>query len=195
MNKQLDTVFAVIVGLGVCTGVATSTLSPYAFSSALAATGGALAGAAAVNERKREEDRRMQESMRVASAFKGLYEKNQGLINVQQLSIDAGIEYDKAHRFVQTLCEQQKGNQITTDGGDVFNFPHPANVLDKLTKNAQAWVKSQTDPVLQENASLKAELARIQLAGMIPGQSPAPANPAGSLNNPKESKDPWNNLL
>jgi hypothetical protein len=192
--KTIKKMYAGILGIGLTASVATGIAAPSAFAPTLAVIGGALAGVSLTNEFARKREENMRESFRVASSFKKLYESNKGVVNPQQLSIDAEIPLDQALRFLEALAENQKASDINTEQGRIFNFPHPANVLDTLTNNAQAWAKSQSDPLLQQNAILKAELARLQ---MVVAQAPQPSlqSPARSLNNPEESKDLWNNLL
>ena len=186
--------YAGILGIGLSAGVITGISAPSAFAPTLALMGGALAGVSLTNEAARKREENMRESFRVAAAFKKLYEANRGVVSPQQLSIESDIPLEQALRFLEALAEDQKAADINTEQGHVFNFPHPANVLDKLTSNAQAWAKSQTDPILQQNAILKAELARLQMAAGQPPQ-PVPQPPVGTLNNPKEPNDPLNNLL
>lgn len=186
--------YAGILGIGLTAGVVTGIAAPSAFAPTLASMGGALTGVSLMSELARKREENMRESFRVAAAFKKLYEANRGIVSPQQLSIESDIPLEQALRFLEALAEDQKAADINTEQGHVFNFPHPANVLDKLTSNAQAWAKSQTDPILQQNAILKAELARLQMAAGQPPQ-PVPQPPVGTLNIPKEPNDPWNNLL
>ena len=192
--KTIKNMYAGILGIGLSAGIITGISAPSAFAPTLALMGGALAGVSLTNEAARKREENMRESFRVAAAFKKLYEANRGVVSPQQLSIESDIPLEQALRFLEALAEDQKAADINTEQGHVFNFPHPANVLDKLTSNAQAWAKSQTDPILQQNAILKAELARLQMAAGQPPQ-PVPQPPAGTLNIPKEPNDPWNNLL
>jgi len=187
ISKTLGT----ILGIGACATGAAFFINPSLYPASVAATGAALGGASVVTELRRKREDRAVESARVAVAFSGLYELNKGLVSPQQLSIMAGVPTDEIEVFLKHLCEQQQGRFIETPKGVVYNFPHPNNVLKQLTNNAQAWVKSQTDPLLQENANLKAELA--QLSAYIRAQPPQV--PQTSLNNSEEQSDPWNKLL
>lgn len=191
MNK----VFGGILGLGVISSVATAIAAPSSFPETVAAFGGALASASVVNEQVRKKQSKVEESLRVATAFRNLYESNRGLLSPQQLSIAANIPLELASKFLKALCEEQKGNYIPTEKGEVFNFPHTANVLDQLTNNAQAWANSQKDPLLQENATLKAELARLQMLATRQAPPATPQPMSGNVNTTNEGVDPWNNLL
>ena len=188
MNNKI---LAGIIGLGACSSLAALVAAPNLYPVSLATFGGALGGAAVVGEARRKKEQEIEEAARVATAFNGLYEANRGLVSPQQLSFLCGVPTDKTSVFLQALCDQQGGKRIPTDKGEVFNFPHPANVLDQLTNNAQAWAKSQADPLLQENANLKAEL--VQLKAVLGAQAQQPL--ARPLKNNEEQPDPWNKLL
>jgi len=190
--KMIDKTFASIFGIGVASSVALIATAPDLYPVNVAAFGGALGGAAIASEARRKKDEQENEAVRVAVAFNGLYEINKGLVSPQQLSFMCGVPVDKTSVFLRELCKQQAGTHIPTNKGEVYNFPHPSNILEQLTSNSQAWVKSQVDPVLEENAVLKAELARIQMMSMQ--RQPVQATPA-PLKNPEETKDPWNQLL
>lgn len=187
ISKPLGT----ILGIGVCTTGAALLINPSLYPASVAATGAALGGLSVACEMRRKQEDKAIESARVAVAFSSAYEFNKGLISPQQVSVMAGVPISEVEVFLKHLCEQQRGNFIETPKGVIYNFPHPNNVLEQLTNNAQAWVKSQTEPLIQENANLRAEVA--QLTAYI--KTPPFQVPQTSLNNSEEQSDPWNKLL
>lgn len=189
--NMIGKTFGAIIGLGAVTGLTSLAVAPSLYPTSMAVFGAALGGAAVANEARRRKEKSIVEATRVAAAFNGLYEVNKGLVSPQQLSFMCGVPIQKTTVFLKALCEQQGGKHIPTEKGEVFNFPHPANVLEQLTVNAQAWAKSQTDPLLHENAVLKAELARIST---VLSRQPSQTQPK-PLNNVEEQQDPWNKLL
>lgn len=180
-----------ILGTGAVAIAASIAGQPALVPMTLVAVGGTLGGASVAIELHRKKEEQIEEATKVAATFNGLYEFNKGLVNPQQLSLLCGVPLEKTTVFLKALSDQQNGRFIRTDKGDVFNFPHPANVLDQLTTNAQAWVRSQTDPLLQENAALKAELARFQ--SYVNAQ--AAQQMLQPLKNDEKDQDPWNKLL
>lgn len=184
-------------GFGVFTGfcfgcsVLSAALSPNLYPFVIGAWGGAMGGAALASEIRRKQEDEAVEAARVATAFSGLYELNKGIVSPNQLSILAGVPIEKTTIFLKAFCENQKGKHIQSPNGDIYNFSHPNNVLDQLTKNAQEWAQSQTNPLLQENANLKVELN--QLRSYI--NRPPVTVPQAILNNSEEQSDPWNKLL
>ena len=180
-----------ILGAGAVATAAVIVAQPSMLPVSLVALGGTLGGASVAIELNRKKEEQIEEAAKVAATFNGLYEFNKGLISPQQLSLMCGVPLEKTSIFLKALSDQQQGRFIRTDKGDVFNFPHPANVLDQLTANAQAWVKSQADPLLQENATLKAELVRLQ--SYINTQ--AAQQMVQPLRNDEKEQDPWNKLL
>lgn len=183
--------FGVLTGFCFGCSVLSAALSPNLYPFVIGAWGGAMGGAAFASEIRRKQEEQAVEATRVATAFNGLYELNKGIVSPQQLSILAGVPFEKTSVFLKALSEQQNGTFIQTPKGDLYNFPHPNNVLDQLTANAQEWVKSQTNPLLQENATLKAELN--QLAVLRARQMPPLQQTI--LKNDEEQPDPWNKLL
>lgn len=188
---MISKTIAAIVGVGTCASAAAFIANPSLYPATLTACGGALGGAAIVNEIRRKEEERAVEATRVATAFNGLYELNKGLVSPQQLSLLAGVPLEKTSVFLRALGEQQNGKLIQTQKGEVYNFSHPNSVLDQLTANAQEWAKSQTDPLLQENATLKAELSQL-MAFRARQQMPIQQT---ILKNDEDQPDPWNKLL
>jgi hypothetical protein len=150
-----------------------------------------MGGAAYISEFRRKKESDAIEATRVATVFSGLYDQNRGLVSPNQLSIVAGVPLDKTTVFLKAFCENQNGKHIKSADGDVYNFAHPNNVLDQLTSNAQAWAKSQSEPLLQEIINLKTEV--MQLRTYI--NRPPTVAPQTILNNSEEQSDPWNKLL
>lgn len=184
-----------ILGTGAAAIVAAYAGQPSLVPISLVAVGGTLGGASVALELNRKKEEQIEEAAKVAATFNGLYEFNKGLVNPQQLSLLCGVPLEKTTVFLKALSDQQNGRFIRTDKGDVFNFPHPTNVLDQLTANAQAWVKSQTDPLLQENATLKAELVRLQSYINTQAAQQAAQQVLQPLRNDEKDQDPWNKLL
>lgn len=188
---MISKVFAGIIGVGAASSIAAVVIAPSAYPATMAAVGGALGGASVVNEIRRKQEKQEIEAAEVGSAFTALYENNKGLVCPQQLSFLCSIPLETTNKFLSHLADAQGGKVVKTERGDMFDFPHPANVLEQLSANAQAWVKSQNEPVLQENANLKAEL--MQLKAVLSMQ-PRP-QPQQQLKNNEEPQDPWNKLL
>lgn len=203
MNNK--TLFWGILGVG-CGGVlGTAVFSPLNMSTAIAAAGGALAGASVTIEHRRKKETETVEAVKVAKSFSYLYETNRGLVNPQQLSFSSDIPVDKSEVFLGALAESQGGQRIETETGVVYKFPHPQNVLDRLAENAAAWVEDQKKPLEQENLILKQQLNAFQAVinsnktNYEPTVSQNPItsfipNPS-TLNKSKETIGPWSNLL
>lgn len=191
---MINKVIAGIVGVGACTGIVSIVIAPSTYPATVAAFGGLAGGASIVNEIRKKKEEQEVEAVRVATTFNQLYETNKGLLSPQQLSLLCDVPVERTNAFLAALCQQQGGKHLQTDRGEIYNFPHPANVLEQLTNNAQAWARSQTEPLMQENAALRAELAAAQtrLRAPLPQMPQIPQQP---LNNPEEQKDPWNQLL
>ena len=181
-------------------GITTALISPSNLGSVIGFTGGLIGGASVatlsqVRKQKKEEDDLIT-TQRVSSCFTVLYETNKGLVDPIQLAYHANIDLGRAHEFLNALAENTNGSKIATkDGlGVVFNFSHAENVLNNLTKNAQAWVQAQTAELqneltkYQEATKQAAQLARLQ-------QAAANANAMQrAVQNPAPSNDPWGQL-
>lgn len=167
--------------------------------SAAAAIGGAVFGTLCVRTGEDTKNRKREEAVRVASAFKNAYERNKGLVLAEELSFFADINLEVAKVFLDALAEAQNGQKIPTENTMVYAFPHTQNVLDTLTKNSQAWVESRTQPLLVENQNLKQQLAFIQ-AQIQQQAASQPAStweqPASTIEqNAQAAVDPWKKLL
>jgi hypothetical protein len=185
------------VGLG-CVTVA-SISNPSSAALATASFGGGLFSAAVLtDDRRRKEEEKKIESARVAKVFSFLYENNKGLVNPQQLAFNADITPERADIFLEALSQDQNGQAIQTRSGKVYNFPHPSNALDELTRNATAWAESRCEPLLNEIGSLRQQMKVLQAHAAINSGANAEqtAKTFASNNNPPQSpSDPWNNLL
>jgi len=185
------------VGLGFATVAAFS--NPSSIDLAVAGFGGGVFSTAVLAEdkRRKEEEERI-ESARVAKVFSFLYENNRGLVNPQQLAFNADIPPERADIFLEALSQDQNGQAIQTQSGKVYNFPHPSNALDELTRNATAWADAKCEPLLNEIGSLRQQMMIIQARASInqtPNNDSASKTFASNNNPPQSPSDPWNNLL
>jgi hypothetical protein len=152
---------------------------------------------AAQRQRQDEEEKRI-ESTRVAKTFSFLYENNKGLIGAEQLAFNADIDIERAVVFLDALAAEQRGQVINTSTGKVYNFPHPSNALDELTKNASAWAEARCEPLLQEIGSLQHRVTILQAQAAVAKTAiPEVSSQVFAANNrpPEVATDPWNNLL
>ena len=151
--------------LGGIAGIATAFTAPQYVGAALAFSGGLLGGASVVERRRSEDEIKREQATRVTSCFATLYEKNQGLIDPVQLAFFSNISLEKSHNFLSTLAENSNGQKIPTDQGIgvFFNFPHPDNVLDGLTKNASDWAQAQTQKLEAEVEQYKRAMQFMQV--------------------------------
>ena len=185
-----------LVGIGVA-GAATFA-NPAAASAVAAGFGGSLCGATLLSSRKKDEEAEKVESARVAKTFSFLYETNRGLISPEQLAFNADIEPERASVFIDALADEQRGLTIDTPKGKIYNFPHPSNALDELTKNASAWAEARCQPLLQEIGSLQHKVTVLQAqAAVAKNMVPEVPSQVFAANNrpPEVATDPWNNLL
>lgn len=180
-------------------GVLTFTVAvvqPAHLSTAVAAAGGLLAGAASATELTRKEKEKQAESMRVAQKFTALYTKNLGMLVPQELAFETGVDLDRIETFLGSLAENQGGQKVQTEQGTFYKFPHPENVLDQLTANATAWARSQAEALVAENTTLKQQVATMQSILMQMPTMPKPQTPTvPKKENAQESVDPWTKLL
>lgn len=168
---------------GAIVGIATAITSPQYVGASLAFMGGLLGGAAVTSERRVRTLISEEQGIRVTACFRTLYELNRGLIDPVQLAFLANVPTDNAHAFLTALAEGTNGEKIATNSaglGVAFNFPHTANVLEALTKNAQEWATAQTTQLQQDLQQHKQALAMMQLQ-----QQGVP------FSKPKEESDPW----
>lgn len=193
---KTSTLITMLVGIGVA-GAATL-LSPSAAPVVAAGFGGGLCGATLLNGKRRDEEEKKVESTRVAKTFSFLYENNKGLIGAEQLAFNADIDIERAVVFLDALAAEQRGQVINTSTGKIYNFPHPSNALDELTKNASAWAEARCEPLLQEIGSLQNKVTILQAQAAVTKTAiPEVSSQIFAANNrpPEVATDPWNNLL
>lgn len=194
---MINRIFAAIIIAGASATTVSAFVQPKATGATLGATGAALAAAAVASEARRKTDEQKAEAMRVAQAFRYLYDKYNGVISPYELSFLGEIAADKSVAFLETLAESQDGQRVENDQGLVYSFPHPQNALDQLTKNAQAWVQAQMNPLMEENKNLRQAIQIMQAQTATPVR-PAPFVPTPAVPKtapPEDQIDPWNNLL
>jgi hypothetical protein len=195
---KIANVVLATLGLG-CAAIASVSI-PDSPALAAASFGGGLFSASLLADdgrRRKEEDKRV-ESARVAKVFSFLYENNRGLVSPQQLAFNADITPERADIFLEALSQDQNGQAIPTQSGKVYNFPHPSNALDELTRNATAWADAKCEPLLNEIGSLKQQMKVLQAhAAINRGADIEKAAQTFVANNnlPQSPSDPWNNLL
>jgi hypothetical protein len=168
--------------LGGAVSVTTALTFPAYTGAGLAFSGGILGGAAVMDKKRQEEEIKREQATRVSTCFTTLYEKNQGLIDPVQLAFFANISADRAHAFLLSLAESNNGQKIATEQGVgvVFNFPHPDNVLERLSKNATEWAQAQTQQLQAELEQHKRILQFMQAQ-----------QAAASLTPKAQDPDPW----
>ena len=193
---KTSTLITMLVGIGVA-GAATI-LSPSAAPVVAAGFGGGLCGATLLSGKQKDDEEKKIESARVAKTFSFLYENNKGLIGAEQLAFNADIDIERAVVFLDALAAEQRGQVINTSTGKVYNFPHPSNALDELTKNASAWAEARCEPLLQEIGSLQHKVTILQAQAAVAKTAiPEVSSQVFTANNrpPEVATDPWNNLL
>jgi len=186
--------------LGFCCAAIAAVSIPDSPALAAASFGGGLVSASFLVDdgRRRKEENKKIESARVAKVFSFLYENNRGLVSPQQLAFNADITPERADIFLEALSQDQNGQAIQTQSGKVYNFPHPSNALDELTRNATAWADAKCEPLLSEIGSLKQQMTILQARAainQIPVNDSASKTFASNNNPPQSASDPWNSLL
>lgn len=151
---------------GSVVAVATAFTAPQFVGAPLAFIGGALSGASIVDKKSRSKNEGKEISSRVSGAFSAMYERNRGLVDPVELAFIANVGVNQVHSFLESLSESTGGSKIPSkDGlGVVFNFPHTANVLDELSKNAQAWATNQTADLSNQLEQHRQALRAVQLS-------------------------------
>ena len=197
-KTQTNPCIGIIAAIGGAASLLTAYFQPAVFTSVLAASGGALAGASVIAEKKREHENVISEAARVTTAFSQLYDLNKGIVSVEQLAYIAHVAPERIKEFLDRLSEQQKGQLITTEKGVVYSFPHPAHVLTELTNNAQNWATSQHNELLEQVNILQQRLTMLTIQQTAARSQPSGLLPQQELNNNKDTEyriDPWNKLL
>jgi hypothetical protein len=168
---------------------------PQDLSSAVAASGGLIAGTAAATQVAKRRSEQEHEKLRVARAFTMLYRDNRGILLPQELAFEADADLQRIDNFLTKLAESQGGQKVTTDQGTFYKFPHQENILDQLSANASAWAQKQVEGYAQENTKLKQQLVSMQMIlTQMPIAGKAPM-PIAQNENTQESVDPWEKLL
>jgi len=159
-----------LVPLTIITGgavaIATAITAPQFVGVPLTFLGGVLAGSSAVTQRESKKQDGKDVAARVSGAFSALYERNRGLVDPVELGFIANVSVDQSHAFLTNLAEATNGTKVqSSEGvGVCFNFPHAANVLDELSRNAQNWANTQTQNLTNELELHKQALRATQLA-------------------------------
>jgi hypothetical protein len=145
----------------------------------------------AAKVRMLENKERKNNTERVTSTFSALYEINNGIVEPTQLAYLANIQPQQAYNFLEGLAENTGGQKVQTktNNGVIFAFPHASNALEELSKNAQDWVRAQTEGLVFELEKHK------QAIQMMQSQN---ANLMATISNSQKSStdnDPWNREL
>lgn len=201
---SLNNVFAVTSSIAAGCVVATAIADPSRTATAFGAFGGASAGALLGIGYTRKQEQDKAEGLALAQSFKHLYDSNRGLISPDQLSYHAGIARPRIDDFLANLAAEQQGQRVETQYGVVYSFPHPDNVLNQLTENAQNWVKAKETPLLQEIQVLQQTIAQLTRPPVpVPQQAPSFSRELEEIQKlaapeidplPGMNADPWNKL-
>lgn len=172
---------------GLAAGAILTAKSPEFLGASLAFGGGVVGGISAAQIRMLTRQKNQETIDRVTTTFSALYEINGGIVEPTQLAYLANIPPQQAYGFLIGLAENTGGQKIQTktNNGVVFAFPHTANALEELSKNAQNWVRAQTQELITELNQHK------QAIQMIQSQN---ANLMASVANsqlPPTDGDPW----
>jgi hypothetical protein len=195
INNQSNRLNGIALLFGGFLSLIVAGTDPKNLSTAVAASGGLLAGTAAAAELARKRAEQEHEKLRVARAFTALYRNNRGILLPQELAFEADADLERIDNFLTKLAESQGGQKVTTDQGTFYKFPHQENILDQLSANASAWAQKQVEVYMQENVKLKQQLVSMQT---ILTQMPITAKakiPTVQNETPQESTDPWGKLL
>lgn len=172
---------------GLTTAALLGIKSPEFLGTSLAFGGGVIGGLSAAQIRLLTKQKNQETIDRVTATFSALYEINGGIVEPTQLAYIANIPPQQAYGFLIGLAENTGGQKVQTkaNNGVVFAFPHTANALEELSKNAQNWVRAQTQELINELNQHK------QAIQMIQSQN---ANLMASVANsqlPPTDADPW----
>lgn len=195
---MLKNLYAITAAVG---GVMTAIVGyaqPNLISIPIAAVGGGLAGISACSEQRRYAEVKIREATKVATAFQTAYSKNRGLVLAEEISVFGEIPLEQSIAFLGALAQENNGQQIPYEQGNLFLFPHPENAIEALRQNAQAWAQSQVDTLQTENQQLKQSMMNIEQQLNAAAAAMAATNQQTSARNRKlkdDSIDPWNNLL
>lgn len=158
--------FPLTILVGGAAAIATAITAPQFVGAPLAFIGGTLAGISISDKKKLRRDEGKDVANRVSGAFSALYEKNRGLVDPVELAFVANVSIDQTHGFLTALAESTGATKVTTNQGVnvAFNFPHTANALEELSKNAQNWAQSQIAQLSQQLELHQQALRAAQLA-------------------------------
>ena len=149
---------------GLTTAALFAVKSPEFLGASFAFGGGVIGGLSAAQIRLLSKQKNQETIDRVTATFSALYEINGGIVEPTQLAYIANIPPQQAYGFLMGLAENTGGQKIQTkaNSGVVFAFPHTANALEELSKNAQNWVRAQTQELINELNQHKQAIQMIQ---------------------------------
>jgi hypothetical protein len=162
INLSLISFSALTAGL--TTAALFAVKSPEFLGASFAFGGGVIGGLSAAQIRLLSKQKNQETIDRVTATFSALYEINGGIVEPTQLAYIANIPPQQAYGFLMGLAENTGGQKIQTkaNSGVVFAFPHTANALEELSKNAQNWVRAQTQELINELNQHKQAIQMIQ---------------------------------
>lgn len=195
ISNQSNRLNGVALLFGGLLSLITAGTDPKNLSTAVAASGGLLAGTAAATELSRKRSEQEHEKLRVARAFTALYRNNRGILLPQELAFEADADLERIDNFLTKLAESQGGQKVTTEQGTFYKFPHQENILDQLSANASAWAQKQVEVYMQENVKLKQQLVSMQTILTQMPITPKPKIPTVQNEITQEPTDPWGKLL
>lgn len=159
---MLKNLYSIIIVVGAAVSTTTAIVSPNLFAASLAATGGALAGASTMSERRLNAEMRIREAAKVSTAFQQAYANNRGVIQAEEISIYGDVPMENAIAFLNALAAENNGQVLEGGNGTTYVFPHVENTLKALNDNAKNWAQAQVQQLQQENQNLRQALASIQ---------------------------------
>lgn len=198
---SFNKVFAATSGVAAAAVVGAAVANPSLTPAAFTAFGGISAGYALGSSVAKKKEQEKQEGAVLAQSFKHLYDTNRGILSADQLSYHTGISLFRINDFLSNLAAEQQGQKVDTQYGTVYSFPHPENVLNQLSENAQNWVKSKEGPLIQQIQILQQTVAELSRPKPQPSRnfskeleeiqklSTPEVDPLPGMN-----ADPWNKL-
>ena len=196
INNQLNLLNGGALLFGGILSLTVAATGPQNLATAVAASGGLIAGSAAATELAKRRSEQEHEKMRVARAFTTLYRNNRGMLLPQELAFEADADLQRIDNFLTKLAESQGGQKVTTEQGTFYKFPHQENILDQLSANASAWAQKQVEGYAQENVKLKQQLVSMQtILTQIPISTPKPPASVPQKEDFSEEVNPWGKLL
>ncbi len=189
--------YVAILATGVTASVASAALNPNLVPISVSTSGGVLAGASLMNERRRVAEMKIREASKVTTAFQQSYATNKGVVQAEEISIYGEIQLDRAAAFLQALAEDNNGQQIDIGRGVTYVFPHPESTIETINEAAKNWAQTQTQQLQTENQSLRQiinGLQNQQAASMAAtnGSRRRSSQPEQVAKGPE---NPWNELL